>query len=272
MGGEWRMREELDIPMPSMGPSYRVSRKPPGMDPSTRRLLLIAGGIGGALLLLVGVWSVAGGHGGGVPVISADSRPLRVKPANPGGLQVAGENESIMGSAGSGGGQATLAPPPEVPALQALKAQERLAVAKPPPAQNVSLSAAPTAPAPVVQAPVVAPPAIRPQPPAAAPRPALVKATAGKVPPRVVPVPPGRGPQVQLAALGSEQAAMVEWARLTRKDPALFGGRKPSVMRVEHDGHVFWRLRTGGFADGAQASQFCARLKTTRAGCEVTRF
>ena len=281
------MREDLDIPMPSMGPSYRVSRKRPGMDPNSRNLALIAGGIGGLLLALVGVWSVAGGHQGGVPVIAADARPLKVKPADPGGLRVAGEHESIMGPAGAGGGRASLAPAPEVPALQALKAQERPAMNRPP-AHTVSLSTAP-----VATAPVVAPPAARLDPPKPmSPRPELARAPAAKPAPHVLAphvlaphvlaphvlashvlaVPAGRGPQVQLAALGTEQAAMVEWARLSRKDPALFGGRRPSVMRVTHGGHVFWRLRTAGFATTAQATGFCVRLKAAHAACEVARF
>jgi hypothetical protein len=39
------------------------------MDPATRRLALIAGGLGGALLVIVGGWSVVGHRSGTVPVV-----------------------------------------------------------------------------------------------------------------------------------------------------------------------------------------------------------
>ena len=155
------MREELDIPMPRMAPaaapSYRVALSASRMDAATKRLAIIAAAIGGALLLLVGVWSLSGHHGG-VPVVEAESRPLRTKPDQPGGMQVAGENETIL--SGVTGGKDAMAPPPEVPAPQALKAEadQQLAVkaaaaavpdpvALTPPATLPDAAAEPAAPA-----------------------------------------------------------------------------------------------------------------------------
>jgi hypothetical protein len=248
-------RDELDIPMPSMGPaSYRVARRS-GMDPNTRRLAIIAGGIGGALVLLIGGWEVAGHRQHGVPVIEADSGPVKVKPDNPGGMKIAGQNDDILSGA-SDDGKAAMAPPPEAPDPQALKAAEQ----KPAPraaAPSVVASAPPaTAPAPVALAPA-------PQTKAAAPRPDAARAT---------PVPAGHGAQVQLAAMASEQLAREEWQRLEHKMPSLFGGRKPEVTRIEHDGKTFWRLRTGGFASAADATSFCDKLKAKGAGCAVATF
>ncbi len=90
------MSDDLSIP----SPTYRVPRHSRGMDPATRRLALIAGGLGGALLLVVGGWSMIGHRSGAVPVVQADSRPMRVKPDNPGGMQVAGANEDILSGDG----------------------------------------------------------------------------------------------------------------------------------------------------------------------------
>jgi len=262
------MREELDIPMPAMGPaSYRTPRRRPGMDPNTKRLAIIAGGIGGALVLLVGVWSFAGHHRGGVPVVQADSGPLRVKPENPGGMTVAGQNDEIL--SGQTDGKTAMAPPPEVPAPQALKAEE----------QKTAVAAAPPAPAAAalpVAAPAPAAPSIQSLPPArsgdaappeAKPAPARPVAVARTTPPPAV-----HGPQVQLAALGSEEAARVEWRRLEHKLPDMLTGRTPDVSRIEHDGKTFWRLRTGGFASTAEAASFCDKAKAKGVGCAVASF
>lgn len=262
------MRDELDIPMPAMGPaSYRTPRRRAGLDPHTTRLALIAGGIGGALVLLVGAWSFSGHHRGGIPVIEPDNRPLRVKPDNPGGMNVAGQNEEIL-SGQSDDHKAAMAPPPEVPAPQALKAQEDKAVAAgAPPAPKAPASPAPpaaAAPAPVVPAAPPAQSAVVPEPKPAPAKPApAAKAT---------PAPPGHGAQVQLAAMGSEEAARAEWQRLERKLPDMLGGRKPEVSRIEHDGKTFWRLRTGGFASVADAASFCDKVKAKGAGCAVASF
>ena len=77
-----------------MAPSYRPSaRQREAMDPATKRLAIFAGAIGTALLGLVAAWAFTGHHRTGVPVIEADSRPVKVKPANPGGMQIAGADE-----------------------------------------------------------------------------------------------------------------------------------------------------------------------------------
>ncbi len=246
------MREELDIPMPAMGPaSYRTPRRRVGMDPNTRRLALIAGGIGGALIVLVGAWSFSGHHRSGLPVVEADNRPLRVKPENPGGMSVAGQDDAIL--SGQADNKTAMAPAPEVPAPQALKAQEQKAAAPP---QPVAASA-PVAPA--VQA--VAPPEPKPAAPA---RLAAVVKTA--------PAPVAHGAQVQLAAVGSEEAAHAEWQRLGKKLPDLLGNRKPDVSKIAHDGKTFWRLRTGGFASAADAASFCDKAKAKGVGCAVASF
>jgi hypothetical protein len=234
-----------DLSIPS--PTYRIPRHRQGMDPATRRLAMIAGGLGGVLLAVVGGWTLMGHRSTAVPVVQADSRPIRVKPENPGGMQVAGADADILsGSTESKDGR--LAPAPEAPAPQALTA--------------------PPAPAPMV----------------AAPAPTVVPATAKPVAAKTAPIQPApaqekrpaaspaNGAMVQLTAVNSEDAAKSEWQRLSKRLPDLLGQRKPAFSKTEHDGKAMWRVRTGGFADVAQATAFCEKVRAKGAGCSVADF
>jgi hypothetical protein len=230
------------------------------MDPATQRLALIAGGLGAVLLAVVGGWSMIGHRSTTVPVIQADTRPIRVKPENPGGLQVAGANEDIMsGDSDTNGGK--LLPPPEVPAPQALRAPPppppapRAVVAAPAPAPTQAIPAAVPKPAPaaaVVPAPLAA---AKPMPDKQAAAPAAAKATL-----------------VQLAAVSSEEAAKSEWQRLEKRMPDLLGHRQPAFSRIDHDGKTLWRVRTGSFGDLSEATVFCERVRAKGTGCSVADF
>jgi hypothetical protein len=238
--------DDLDIP----SPTYRVPRHRRGMDSGTRRLAIIAAGLGGGLVVLVGGWSLLGHHSTGVPVIEADSSPLRVKPENPGGMTVAGSNDEIL-SDGADGNVGKLAPGSETPAPQDMQAAKPPAVASaPPPAPPVPAPA----PGPVTAAAPAKPTASTPTHVAAADHP-----MAGK-------------PLVQLAALSSEDAAKVEWERLEKRMPDLLGKRQPAVSKIERDGKTFWRLRTGGFTDIAQATAFCEQVRAKGNGCSIAAF
>ena len=259
--------DDLDIPMPAMTPAYRVGIRRPSprvMDPATRRLAIFAGAIGGALVLLVGIWSFTGHHRQGVPVIEAQSGPVKVKPANPGGLQIAGANDAIL--SGESDGKDTMAPPPETPEPQVLKAEEHAAAAPPPkPAESTATAAAATAlavpPPAAADARPVATTEAKPTPltPPAAHREPAARTAAG-------------GAMVQLAAVDSEEAARGEWRRLEHRYRGLLDGRTPTFTRTEHGGHIYWRVRTGGFADTAQAAVFCERVKQKGGGCAVASF
>jgi len=131
-----------------MAPSYRPSaRRHEQMDPATKRLAIFAGVIGTALLGLVAAWSFTGHHRGGIPVVEAPSGPVKVKPANPGGMQVEGANDSIL--SGEADGKETVAPGPEAPAPQALKAQEDAATQAATPAPLSSAEPRPPGHAPI---------------------------------------------------------------------------------------------------------------------------
>jgi hypothetical protein len=277
------------------------NRPQQGMDPDTRRLMMFAGALGVVLVSLIGASALINRHGGEVPVITADTRPIREKPVNPGGMKIDGAENDVF-SAGSDTSNARLAPQAETPNTNALQA--------PTPTLPVPAFSAPafTAPeTPVVKAPAATTPGATTQsatvatpsgvapvapPPAAAlittppalpaNRPAVVavapsaaKPVTVKPPVAVVETHPptaGHPPMVQLAALTSEDAARHAWEQLSARMPDLLKGRQPSFSRTERDGHTFWRVRTAGFADIAQARGFCDHVRAKGGACSVAEF
>jgi hypothetical protein len=244
-------------------PEYRPTRDyDSGADSSMRNLALAAVGI--AAVVMGGVWYMSGRHHEGVPVIEADPTPLRIKPANPGGMQVAGADDAMLGN--SNGKEAdALAPPPETPAPQALQQQTRAANAAALPPVVPTPLAPPAAAIPVPSAPLAPRFAAAPVTPLPAPR---VAAAAAPPPP----APAAGGVQVQLAALDSDAAATAAWAQLTHRLPGVLDGHTPAIERHERDGKVYWRLRTAGFADIAEATQFCAKLRAKGVACAIASF
>jgi len=255
--------DDFEIP----APVYRVPRSRGGMDGGTGRLLLIAAGLGGTLLVVLGLSLVGGHHRGAIPVIEAEAGPVRVKPDNPGGMSIAGSEDEILSST-SGDDSGKLAPAAEAPALQALHAQEQAEAARAA-APRIAAVAPPAVPAPAVVAPT---PAVAPPVPAAPERkPAAHPVVlAAAHPPETRPA--GHATDVQLGAVDSEAAAQQEWARLARKAPELLGARQPTFSRLERGGQTFWRLRTGGFGSVAEATSFCERVRAKRMPCDIAAF
>ncbi len=243
--------------------SWRPQRRQSMFDPQVKRMALIAGGAAVVLALGVGGYALLANRPHGIPVIEADSRPIRVKPDNPGGMQVVGAEEQILGGAGGSQDSAMMAPAPETPEPQVLRAQIQ-AARQPAPA-----------PAPTPVAPPVLSAAAPSTPPVTAPAPSqpAPAAVAAKTPPsRPAATPASGGMEVQLAALETEQAAMTEWQKLAKRMPELMASHHPAVVRAERDGKVFYRLRTGGFSDTAQATAFCTEVKAKGGGCAIASF
>ena len=234
------------------------ARRSRGMDPATRKLAWLAAGVGGAVVLSVGLWSLMGHRNSVVPVIQADSRPLRVKPENPGGLQVPGMMEEF----GDGdSGTSRMSAPPEVPQPKMLRLQQDEAA---PIARSVKLAV----PA-LSGADTLSDSSDAPAHPPVSGLPDKTVAGGAAVPKTVA---PKGSTQVQLAALGSEEAARAEWAHLNKRFPDLLGGRQPSFSKTERDGKVFGRVRTGGFTDMAQATGFCERARAKGASCSIASY
>ena len=122
-------------------PMYRASRdEEQRIDPRTTRLLYIMGGAGLALLAGIGVYSLTGRTGGDIPVVQADARPMREKPANAGGMQVAMEEKRTDPN------QSRLAPGIEEPNPRGLlstsdpaRGQAPAAIAAKPPGKTITV-------------------------------------------------------------------------------------------------------------------------------------
>lgn len=274
--------DEVRIPPPGYrsGPQRRAAE--------SRRMVVAAGAVGAVLLLCaIGYFTAKGGGSEGVPVIQAPPGLLKVKPDDPGGLQVSAQTSALLGNSGSAGG-ANFAPAPEAPDPAALVAAANQEQA-PPPARKVP---APSAASPAV---VSSTPTIHSNPMAAVPVPTVPetpaptapKHTALNVPPSAPvagaqnlaqevnpPAPPQEHGhvRVQLAALASQDAALREWERLAHRMPTLFEGRRPIFTEARVSGHTFWRVRTAGFASVPDAARFCSDVRARGAACTVALF
>jgi hypothetical protein len=274
----------------------RVEQRP---ESNMLRMGLIAGGVAVAVLALLTVWSWVGHHRTGIPVVEADTRPVKEKPADQGGLKVEGANEAIL--SGSTDSKLNVAAAPEAPALGALRAPPPLTtITTPPPAPGTTqdgvrvstMNGAPMTPQLNISVPEHAP-AKAPPPQTAERKQAIAEMTAPPAaetrtttPPAPVAAKPAAklaaasapaveragavaGPVVQLAALDSEAAAKREWARLNKRFGEHLDGHAPVITPTHHDGKTLWRLRVAGFADIAAARGLCSDLKAAGGQCVV---
>ena len=273
--------DEVRIPPPG----YRSA--PQRRAAEARRTVAAASAIGAVLVLcVIGYLAARTGGSEGVPVIQAPPGSVKVKPDDPGGLQVNSQTSALLGNSGSGGG-ANLAPAPEAPdpaALAAAADQEQApatrAAPAPSPAPSAAVISTPTVRAnSMVAVPVPSVPEI--------PAPAAPKQTVLNVPPSAPSAVtqnlaqendlPASSPdhdhvRVQLAALASQSAAVREWERLAHRMPTLFEGRRPIFAEAHVSGHTFWRVRTAGFATVPDAARFCSDVRAQGAACTVALF
>ncbi len=258
------------------------------MDPATRQLALLAGGIGTVLLVLIGGWMLSGRHSGVIPVIEAPPGPVRFKPVDLGGMQALGAQAPALpeGSPAGSAGSQTLLPRPEAARPDALRAEmesvrPKVAARTPPSRSGSGSGAAAPATTPAVPPPASAPhapgmeaPGLPAAPPPAAP---LTDPSDKLLRTDAAPAPGAArrrsgGPAVQLAAFGSAAAAQTEWSRLCRSHPSLFSGRSAEIEQADLEGRLVYRLRTRGFAGSAEASAFCEQARTQHVACTLAMF
>ena len=252
--------------MGAVNASFRVPRRQDGGTGSMRKMGIIAAIVAVVIVVILAASGFMSARKAGLPVVQADSRPLRVKPDKTSNAALESDEAMI---ADAKPGTATLAPAPEVPATAALKKQA-LEAAQAQAAADAAAKARLAAVAPIVAPPAPSVYAAAPPPVAKPVAPAAPLATVA--PPATRPAKPAVGAvSVQLAALVSEPNAQAEWDRLAKKFPGLFAGHKPVVSKFERDGKTFWRLRTAGFADPVAAASFCDKARAGGQACLVEK-
>lgn len=199
-------------------------------------LLLLAG-------VAFGVWwfqQQRGASGNGA-LIAAEEGDYKVRPEEPGGMQVEGQGDAVFkasqgaeSNAGINVGALPEAPVEGTVAPQARTPTEGTRTAK-------------------VEVPAASPaPKAAPKAAAPAPRPAA---------------PAGAGALIQLGAFPSEGAANTAWTRLSKRFSYLAPLGK-SVERAEVNDKAVWRLRVNAGSNG-QARELCGRLKVAGENCFV---
>lgn len=219
---------------------------------------------------------------GVVPLIQADNSPSKVRPEQPGGMDVPNQDKLIYDRLTPGQTAPNtierLLPPAELPVA---RPQE------PPSAPSPSIESMlpevaavpePAAPAPRAEAPPSAneftPPSIAPRQPAAA-----VPQSAPKPPPAVVAsIPPaasavaGRNFRVQLGAVRAPDVAHKEWERLLGANKDLLGKLTLNVTQADlGERGTFYRIQAGPVGDQQAALDLCAKLKTRNVSCIIVR-
>ena len=194
-----------------------------------------------------------------VPLIRADTDPVKVKPDKVGGMNIPDKDDPLY-TMGRGGNAEHILPPPEAP-------QPRPAVPPPPPPQAMT------------QAPAIAPPGAYPAP-LPAPPPGTAQGKPAPKPPEAVkppakPAEPAAGgppTKIQLASLRTPDEARDEWQRLKRDNPDLLG--KLTAVAVKADlgeRGVWYRVEAGPVGDKAAAAKLCKALKERDLGCQLVQ-
>ena len=189
-----------------------------------------------------------------VPLISADERPTKVKPENPGGMEVPDRDKLIYTQK-----RPTvehLLPPPEKPMPRPTAPSAAVPSGSPqPPLMTAAAGASNPGPQPQLQQPAGKLPAKAGSGAATAAKPEAAQQTGGA--------------RIQLASVRSEEAARQEWDRIRRANPDLLGSASANFLRADlGDKGVFYRLQTAPIAD---AERVCVELKWRNIGCIIAR-
>ncbi|MDO9490557.1 MAG: SPOR domain-containing protein [Sphingomonadaceae bacterium] len=262
--------DDEDSP-PWLAPASADHRR--GTIVSSRKLNMWLLLLGGLLLLVIALIyaqvakpeddsPVYAGADGEVPLIRAPDSPFKIRPKDPGGLNLEGNNQSAFEAAGGldPGGELNFDALPEEP-IDRAELAARAAPRPAPPATVVEAEASTGTPAPEPAKPVVTP-VVKP-----VPKPEVKTAPRNETK-EPVPAADGGNFALQLGAFSSESKANEAWKNFTGRYSYLADLGK-SVVPVERDDTKLYRLRATGIGSRAQADNLCARLKVAGDQCTV---
>ena len=193
---------------------------------------------------------------GDVPLIRADERPTKVKPEQPGGMEIPDRDKLIYN------------PTRKVVEHLLAPAEKPMPRPAPSPSQTDAARSSTGAMPPASSTPEN-PPAVtqmaQPQQQAAASSSKAAQAPSS-------PSKPAGGTRLQLGSLRSENAARQEWERIKRKNSDLLGSLSATPVRADlGDKGIYYRIQAGPIADPAAAERICGELKQRSIGCILAR-
>lgn len=217
---------------------------------------------------------------GVVPLIQAENAPAKVKPEQPGGMDVPNQDKLIYDRLTPGQAPPNtierLLPPPESPVARPQAPQPLPAVtesllpeaATARPANDIDI--VPPTIAPRAQANIApAAPTIAAAPTKAAP--SAPAATVAALPPAASKAANGAF-RVQLGAVRSQDAAQKEWSRLQAAHSDLLGRLGLTVSQADlGDRGTFYRVQAGPFGEHQAAADLCTKLKSRNVSCIIVR-
>lgn len=273
-GGIVRGDEGGDEPMPWLEPAEVDDRRHVELPRS--RLWLWVALLGGLLILVVAlVYAQVAkpqdetpvyAENGEVPLIRAPDTPFKVRPDDPGGMDLEGVNHTAHEAAGGidPGGELNFDALPEEPIDRSVL---MAGTASEPPAPALIIDPpAPAERAVKPAAPAVEKPAPKPDIEKPAEKPAVKTEPKGEI---KEPVAEGGGSfALQLGAFSSQAKANEAWKRFSGRYSYLADLDK-LVIPFERDGEKLYRLRAGGIGSRAQADNLCGRLKAAGDQCAV---
>lgn len=253
--------DHAEAPPPADG-DYQPRRLLPGAMLAVGVMAVFAGGLWFAYHegekhaagVAVAPGGAAGNTAGQVPLIRADTAPVKVKPDKAGGMNIPDKDDPIYSLRPGANPAEHILPPPEAPAPRPL--------APPPPASPpVQTAETPAASAPKIEP---GPPPL-PAPPQVAPRAAPKPAPAAK--PAAASGPPVR---IQLASLRTPDQAREEWARLKHENGDLLGRFTAIAVRADlGERGVWYRIEAGPVGNKAAAIRLCKALKQRDLECQL---